>query len=147
MAKELVKSTDFFPTFSDDFFRPWNDWFYNGNFPGKLMNVPAVNITESKDNYTLKMAVPGMKKDDFKIDVGKSMLTISAEKEEEKEEQNKRYNRREYNYSSFSRSFTLPDEVKYDDIQASYENGVLSLLLPKKEDAKKSVGVRHVAVK
>ena len=88
-----------------------------------------------------------MKKEDFKIDVDGNILTISAEKEEKKEEKDKRYNRREYNYSSFSRSFTLPDKVKQEDIQATYENGVLALLLPKKEEARKAVAVKNIAVK
>jgi HSP20 family protein len=95
----------------------------------------------------VSLAVPGMEKEDFKIDVGGNILTISAEKEENKEEKDKRYNRREYNYSSFSRSFTLPDEVKQENIQATYENGVLALLLPKKVEAGKAIAVKNIAVK
>ena len=77
----------------------------------RAMNVPAVNITEQKNDYLVSLAAPGMKKDDFKIDVDGNMLTISSEKEENKEEKDKKFTRKEYSYSSFSRSFTLPDEV------------------------------------
>jgi HSP20 family protein len=147
MSKELVKSTGFLPTVFDEFFRPWNEWFDNGNFAGRILNVPAVNIAESKDSYSLSLAVPGMKKTDFKIDVDGNILTISAEKEEKKEEKDKRYNRTEYNYSSFSRSFTVPDGVKKEDIHATYDNGVLTLLLPKKEEVKKAVVTKSIAVK
>jgi HSP20 family protein len=128
----LIKKTNVLPPFVDDFFKPWNDWFDNGF--EKTLSVPAVNITENNGQYNVSIAAPGMKKDDFKISVEGDMLTISAEKEESKED--KKYNRREYNYSSFSRSFTLPEEVKRDKIEAKYEDGVLNLILPKSEAAK-----------
>ena len=147
MSKELARSTGFSPTVFGEFFKPWNEWFDNGDFSGRVLNVPAVNVAESKDYYSVALAVPGMKKEDFKIDVDGNILTISAEKEEKKEEKDKRYNRREYNYSSFSRSFTLPDKVKQEDIQATYENGVLALLKKKKEEARKAVAVKNIAVK
>lgn len=146
MSKEVARSVGLLPTVSE-FFKPWNEWFDNGEFLGRALNVPAVNIAESKDYYSISLAVPGMKKEDFKINVDGNILTISAAKEEKKEETDKKYNRREYNYSSFSRSFTLPDKVKQEDIQATYENGVLALLLPKKEEAKKVVTVKNIAVK
>jgi HSP20 family protein len=71
----------------------------------------------------VSLAAPGMKKEDFKIDVDGNMLTISSEKEETKEEKEKKFTRKEYNYSSFSRSFTLPDEVNKEKIDAKYEDG------------------------
>jgi HSP20 family protein len=108
--------------------------------------VPAVNITENKNDYTVSMAVPGMKKDDFEIDIDGNMLTISSEKEESKEENDEKYTRKEYNYSSFSRSFTLPEEVNKEKIEAKYEDGVLKLVLPRKEEAKKTEA-KHIAVK
>jgi HSP20 family protein len=147
MSKELARSTGLLPTVFDEFFKPWNEWIYKGDLSGKILNVPAVNIVEHKDYYSVSLAVPGMEKEDFKIDVEGNILTISAEKEEDKEEKDKRYNRREYNYSSFSRSFTLPDEVKQENIQATYENGVLALLLSKKGEAGKAVAVKNIAVK
>jgi HSP20 family protein len=76
-----------------------------------------------------------------------NMLTISCEKEESKEEKEEKFNRREYSYSSFSRSFTLPEEVNREKIDAKYEDGVLKLMLPKKEEAKKLAMGKHIAVK
>jgi HSP20 family protein len=147
-SKSLIRTRDLFPTLYDDFFKPWNDWFDNGGiYTGKVMTVPAVNIAESKDDYQISVAAPGMKKNDFNISVEGNILTISSEKEENKEEKDDRHTRREYNYSSFSRSFTLPDEVVQDKIDASYVEGVLKLSLPKKEEAKKVALSRHVSVK
>ncbi|HEX5153389.1 MAG TPA: Hsp20/alpha crystallin family protein [Parafilimonas sp.] len=130
----LTKRTSMLPSFVDDFFKPWNDWFDNGF--EKTLSVPAVNIAENDGHYNVSLAAPGMKKDDFKINLDGNLLTISAEKEETKEEKDEHYNRREYNYSSFSRSFTLPEEVKRDKIEAKYEDGVLNVMLPKNETAK-----------
>jgi HSP20 family protein len=146
-AKTLTRSAERTPALFDDFFRPWNEWFNNGgNLWGPVLSVPAVNITENKDNYEVSLAAPGMKKDDFKIDVDGNMLTVSAEKEETKEEKDKKFTKREYNYSSFSRSFTLPEEVNQEKIEARYEEGVLKLMLPRKEEAKK-IAAKHIAVK
>ena len=93
------------------------------------------------------MAVPGMKKNDFNIDVNGNLLTISSEKEESKDESNQQYTRKEYSYSSFTRSFTLPEDVNQEKIDAVYEDGVLKLTLPKKEEAKKLAASKHIAVK
>jgi HSP20 family protein len=142
----VTKATERMPSVFDDFFKPWNEWFDNGGLWGRTMTVPAVNITENKDEYLVSVAVPGMKKDDFKIDVDGNMLTISSEKEETREEKEKRFTRKEYNYSLFSRSFTLPDEVNKEKIEAKYEDGVLKLILPRKEEAKKPTA-KHIAVK
>ena len=147
MGTQLAKKTDFMPSVFDDFFKPWNNWFENDFFNGKSMNVPAVNITDNKDDFVVSLAVPGMKKDDFNIDVEGNMITISCNKEEKKEEKDSRYTRKEYNYSSFSRSFTLPDDVMNEKIEARYEDGVLKLMLPKKEEAKKMAISKHIAVK
>lgn len=146
-TRALTRSGEKLPTFFDDFFRPWNEWFDNGGFMGKTLTIPAVNITDNKDDFSVSLAVPGMKKDDFKIDVDGNMLTISCETEENKEEKEPKYTRKEYNYSSFSRSFTIPDEVDREKIDARYENGVLKLSLPKKEEVKKVAASKHIAVK
>ena len=146
-TKALMKSGEMFPTVFEDLFKPWNEWFDNGGFLGKVMKMPAVNVTDNKDNYLVSLAAPGMKKNDFKIDVEGTMLTISSEKEENKEEKESKYTRKEYNYSSFSRSFTLPDEVIKDKIEATYEDGVLKLKLPKSEESKKVIASKHIAVK
>ena len=143
--RTLAKRTERMPSFFEDFFnKPLLDLFDSG-FPSRTMNMPAVNITERKDDYLIAMAAPGLKKEDFKIDVEGNMLTISSEKEEENEE--KEYTRKEYSYSSFERSFTLPDEVNKDKIDAHYQDGVLELVLPKKEEAKKMAISQKITVK
>ena len=142
----LSKVAERMPSVFDDFFKPWNDIFDAG-LTGRIMNVPAVNITEQKDDYMVSLAAPGLKKEDFKIDVDGNMLTISSEKEEKKEEKEARYTRKEYSYSSFERCFTLPDGVNKEKIEAHYENGLLKLVLPKKEEAKKLAISKHIAVK
>jgi HSP20 family protein len=146
-TKALTRTDEMFPAVFEDLFKPWNEWFDNGGLWGRIMKVPAVNVTDNKDNYTVSLAVPGMKKSDFNIDIEGNMLTISNEKEESKEEKEARYTRKEYNYSSFSRSFTLPDEVIKDKVEANYEDGVLKLKLPKTEESKKIAASKHIAVK
>lgn len=142
-TKELAKRSEMFPAFFDDFFRPWNDWLGMS----KSLTTPAVNISEKKDHFEVSVAAPGLKKDDFNIDVEDNMLTISCEKEEKKEEKDERYTRKEYNYTSFSRSFTLPEEVVKDKIEAAYQDGVLRITLPKTEQTKKAALSKHIAVK
>lgn len=117
----------------------WMEKFFNApldeffNF-GKVMNVPAVNVTETDKDFRLSIAAPGLDKKDFTIDAFDDMLTISAEHSfEEKEEKNGRFNRREYNYSSWSRSFTLPENCNYGKIEAAYKNGELKIMIPKME--------------
>lgn len=148
-TKTLAKSTDVMPFVMDDFFRPWNEWLgtTSGGLWGRVSTIPAANITETKDDYKLFLCVPGMKKSDFNIDIEGNMLTISAEREEKIEEKDENFTRKEYNFSSFSRSFTLPDEVNREKIDATYVDGVLKLFLPKKEEAKKAAISKHVEVK
>lgn len=142
----LARLTERMPSVFDDFFKPWNVSF-QGGLVSPVMSVPAVNITEQKDNYLVSLAAPGLKKDDFKIDVDGNMLTISSEKEEKKEEKEEKCTRKEYSYSSFTRSFTLPDEVNKEKIEARYEDGLLKLVLPKKEEEKKSAISKQITVK
>ncbi|MBL7757443.1 MAG: Hsp20/alpha crystallin family protein [Chitinophagaceae bacterium] len=145
-AKSLARLNETIPSVFDDFFKPWNEWFENGGMIGRMLKVPAVNITEHEKEYQVALAAPGLKKDDFKIDMDGNMVTISSEKEESKEDKDKRYTRKEYSYSSFSRSFTLPEDVNRDKIEAKYEDGVLTLLLPRKEEVKKPAG-KQIAIK
>jgi HSP20 family protein len=146
-TKELVRTNEAFPTLFDEFFRPREERFGNVGLWGKQLTMPSVNIIENKDDYKISVAAPGLKKSDFIIDVDGNMLTISCEKEESKDEKDARHTRKEYSFSSFSRSFTLPDEVFKDKIEAAYEDGVLKLVLPKKEEAKKLTLSKHIAVK
>lgn len=142
-----MKSTPSMPVLFDDFFKPWNEWFDEGSLWGRTLTVPAVNIKEDKDNFLVSLAAPGMKKDDFQIDMEGNMLSISCEKEETKEEKEVKFNRKEYNYTSFCRSFTIPEDVNKEKIEAKYEDGVLKLVLPKKEEVRKSVLSKHIQIK
>ena len=135
------------PSVFDEFFKPWNEWFDDSNFINRINKMPSVNITENGNHYNVSLAAPGLKKEDFKIDIDGNMLTISSEKEEKKEEKDEKYTRKEYSYSSFSRSFTLPEDVKQDGIEAKYEDGILNLKLPRKEDAKKATATKRITVK
>ena len=92
---------------------------------------PAVNISETEKDFVVEMAVPGFKKEDFKVKVENEVLIIEAEKKEEKVEEEKNYTRKEYSHESFCRSFRLPENVKEDMIMAGYEDGMLKLTLPK----------------
>ncbi len=100
------------------------------------MNFPAVNIFETNDDYELEFNVPGRKKEDFKITVDKSILSVSFEKKEEQKEETKKYIKKEFSAQSFKRSFTLDEKINANDINAKYENGILHLTLPKKEEVK-----------
>ena len=99
-------------------------------------NRPAVNIVEEKDGFNIEMAVPGLNKTDFNIDLDRNILTISASREEENNEDNVNYRRREFNYWNFSRSFTIGDKINAEKIKADYNDGILNITLPKKEEAK-----------
>ena len=141
----LAKFSTGMPSVCGDFFRPWNDWF-EGGFPVNTVKVPAVNITEQKNEYLVSLAAPGLKKEDFKIDVDGNVLTISSEKEEKSEEKDKKFSRKEYSYSSFRRSFTLPEEINQEKIEARYEDGILKILLPRNDEAKKP-SVKQISIK
>ena len=149
-TKDLIRKRESLPSLFNDFFRPWGSFFdTNGGSLIDTLNpvtMPAVNISENKERFEVTLAAPGMKKDDFNIDVDGNTLTISAETKEEKELKDDRYTRKEYSYSSFSRSFSLPDGVNKEKIDASYENGILKLSLPKTEEAKKAAS-KHISVK
>lgn len=135
-ARSLFPSTvDMFNEFFNDFngsdFRKWN--------------APAVNISENDKEYKLQLAVPGMKKEDFKIAIEENMLVVSAENKKENEEKTERYTRKEFSFSSFTRRFNLPDNVDDTQISANYENGIMHLNLPKKAEAKPAA--REISIK
>ena len=98
--------------------------------------VPAINIIEDQDNYRIELATPGLKKDNFKIEVDNNKLTISSEVSAEKINKNVNFTRKEFDFSSFTRTFALSDNINTDAIKATYKNGVLSITLPKKEEKK-----------
>ena len=96
--------------------------------------IPSVNITENKNEFKIEMAAPGLERKDFKVEIENDALCISSEKEQEEKEEDKNYTRREYSYSSFKRTFSLPDNCITDKIDAKYDNGILNITLPKKEN-------------
>lgn len=131
----LVKSSGYpvFPSLLDDFFRDWS----TTNFSDTNTTLPAVNIKENDNEFVVEVAVPGMNKNDFKIDLENNLLTISSEKVSNDEEKKGNYTRKEYSYQSFKRSFTLPKNiVDSDKIKAKYHAGELIIEIPKKEEAK-----------
>lgn len=130
------------PWFNDVFDSIINDSFFNEKFVNK---VPAVNIAETENEFHIELAVPGLKKEDFKINLDKNVLSVSAEKKTENVNESKKYSKREYSYNSFVRSFTLPETVDHAKIEAEYTDGILKLNVAKKEEAK--IQSREIAVK
>lgn len=126
-----------FPALFDDFFnRELFNW-ENNNFSTTSTTVPSVNIKETADHFEVEVAAPGMEKKDFNISLSGNLLTISSAKQQQQERQEDNYTRREFSYQSFQRSFDLPgDVVDADKINARYENGLLQLTIPKKEEAR-----------
>lgn len=121
----------------------WIDDFFNRDLPSAFsqnfntgLSLPKVNVRETAEEYFVEMAVPGMKKSDFKIELDNHMLLISTEMKEENEEKGDNYTRREFGYSSFKRSFSLPETIDDENIKAEYTDGILSVHLPKREEAK-----------
>ncbi len=101
-----------------------------------VLQFPPVNIVEKADHYHIQLAAPGMDKADFNVKVDGNVLTISAEKKEEQKNETDKMIRKEFSYKSFKRSFTLDEKIDAANISAKYENGVLHLGLPKKEEVK-----------
>ena len=135
-GRSLIRSAMLRPSVFEDMLRPMNEWL-DERWPFST-HVPAVNVKETDKAYEINLAAPGLEKNDCKIDLNGSMITISAEKEKTDEEKEDGFTRKEYNFNSFSRSFTLPEDTMADKIDANYVNGELRLLLPKKEGARKS---------
>jgi HSP20 family protein len=127
----IRKQPPFFPSLIDDFIN--TDW--NLKVPSFSGTVPAVNIKELDSQFEIELAVPGMNKDDFEIEVEDGVLSISSTQEEEQVNEKGKFTRREFSYSSFRRSFTLPDSVDPTKIDATYKEGVLLVLLPKDKEA------------
>jgi len=129
----VLKNRNFFPSIMDEFFG--KELLPNFFESHTGMSIPAVNVIESKDEFKIEVAAPGLNKEDFKVDVDNSILIISSEKEFKTEEKEGKFMRHEFSYSSFKRSFTLPDMVETDKIKASHKNGILTINIPKKDEA------------
>ncbi len=119
------------PNFMSEFFDQDDSWM------PKFMkhSLPAVNIKDLESKFEIELAVPGLSKKDINVSINHGILTISAEKKEEKEEKNKEYTRKEFSFSSFSRSFNLPENAEEEGIDANYEDGILKLSINKKKNA------------
>lgn len=130
------------PFFNDVFDSILNDSYFGNKL---VARIPAVNIAETENEFHIELAVPGLRKEDFKINLDKNTLTVSSEKKEDSVEEGKKFSKREYSYSSFNRSFTLPESADHSKIEADYTDGVLKLIVAKKEEAK--FQSREIAVK
>jgi HSP20 family protein len=127
------KRNSLMPGFNDVFDSIFNDTFFADRM---VTRVPAANISESTDHYHVDLAAPGLKKEDFKLNLERNVLSISVEQRTEDTQEERNYAKREYSYSSFVRSFTLPESADENGIQATYNNGVLAINIPKREEAK-----------
>ncbi len=131
------RSENVFPSIFDRFFNSdLMDWNMS-NFSSTNTSLPAVNVKETDNEFVIEVAAPGMSKNDFKVNFHNNVLTISSERKNEKEDKKEHYNRREFSYQSFQRSFTVADNsVDSDKINAKYNDGILHITLPKREEVK-----------
>ena len=133
----LMRFSNQYPSLFDRFFD--NDLFdwSSRNYSNTNTTLPSVNIKESNENFEVEVAAPGFTKDDFKIELNHDLLRVSSEKEIESEtKEGQHFSLREFSYQSFSRSFSLPNTADSERIGAKYENGILRIMIPKKEEAK-----------
>ncbi|MDB5004102.1 MAG: hspA [Mucilaginibacter sp.] len=128
--------------FFNDVYSLLNDSFLNEKLATR---TPAVNIAETDAQFEIELAVPGLSKEDIKINLDKNVLSVAADKKTETVDENKKYTKREYSFNSFSRSFTLPESADHSKIEADYTAGILKLTVAKKEEAK--FQSREIAVK
>ncbi len=130
----MLRRRNTLPSFVDEFL---GDDLFNRIFnENENVTVPSVNIKEGKEDFSIEVAAPGFDKKDFKVDLNNNVLEISSEKEIKEESKDDKVMRREFRYSSFKRTFTLPDTADTDKIKASYKDGILSINIPKKDEAK-----------
>ena len=122
-------------SYNDDVFNDLFNWS-NRQVVNTKTSQPSVNIKENEEGFVLELATPGVKKENLKLEINNDILTIASEVKQEKEETKENFSRREFSFQAFSRSFTLPDTVSGDSVKANYENGILTISIPKKEEAK-----------
>ena len=133
----LVRYQNQLPSLFDKFFNNELEGWNRNNFSDTNTTLPSVNIKENVDAFKVEVAAPGFEKSDFNIELNNDVLTISSEKQINNEvKEDERVTKKEFSYQSFSRSFTLPELVEDDKITAQYEKGILSITIPKKEEAK-----------
>jgi HSP20 family protein len=142
----IMRFSNQYPSLFDRFFE--NDLFNwsNKNFSNTNTTLPSVNIKESDEDFEVEVAAPGFTKNDFRIELNHDQLMVSSEKEIENESKDgQQFALREFSYQSFSRTFTLPNIADGEKIGAKYENGILKIVIPKKEEAKPKPA-RHIAI-
>ncbi|OCB75095.1 heat shock protein Hsp20 [Flavobacterium glycines] len=133
----IVRYQNQWPSLFDRFFNNDFESWNRDNFSKTNTTLPSLNIKENKDFFFVEVAAPGFEKSDFKIELNNDLLTVSSEKKLNNEvKDGERITKQEFSYQSFSRSFTLPELVDEEKISAKYENGILSISIPKKEAAK-----------
>lgn len=137
---KLIKSQELFPSLPSLINRFFEgdlmDWG-NDNFSSQNSTLPAVNVLENEDEFQIEVAAPGMKRDDFKVKYDNGRLIISSERREERKDKNQNYTRQEFSYQSFQRAFAVPESiVEGEKIEAKYNDGILHIILPKKEELK-----------
>lgn len=125
----IERSLGFPSLFGDALERFWSD--------ESVSWMPSVNIRERDEDYVIDLAVPGMDKKDFNVEVDNGLLTVSGERKEENNEENEKVTRREFHYGSFSRSFTLPETANPETVKAAYKDGILTLTIAKREESKR----------
>jgi len=130
----MLRNSRFLPGFSDDFFG--KDFMTDVFDSSANKTIPEVNVLENGDSFKIEVAAPGLDKKDFKIDLNNNVLTISSEKEAKNEDEKENYIRREFSYSSFQRSFSLPESVDKEKIKANHKDGILKIEIPKRDEAK-----------
>ena len=130
----LIRKSAYLPHRENDYFG--KDFLSTFFSDGADYSVPAVNIKENENRFEIELAAPGLSKKDFDINLEKDVLTISSEKEVNNESENENYMRKEFGFTSFKRSFKVPEIVNAEKIKASFKNGVLNIELPKMDGAK-----------
>jgi len=130
----MLRNKRFLPAFEDDFFG--KDFLADIFDSSANKSIPEVNVIENAEEFKIDVAAPGLAKDDFKVDLHNNVLTISSEKEVRNLEEKEKYVRREFSYSSFQRSFSLPESVNQEKISAQHKDGILTLVIPKRDEAK-----------
>lgn len=141
MATREMTETSGFPVF-EELLKPWNEWNDKASVFARSITIPPANISGNEERYVLSLAIPGLKREDLKIALEGSILCISSQKEEIEE----RFTLKEFSFYSFTRSFTLPEDVKPDLIEAKYEDGLLRIVLPRKEKVKPTTATTQIAV-
>jgi len=146
-AMALMRFSNQYPSLFDRFFD--NDLFdwSTRNYSNTNTTLPSVNIKESDEDFEVEVAAPGLNKNDFRIELNHDQLTVSSERENENESKDgQQFTLREFSYQSFSRTFTLPNTADSEKIGAKYENGILRIIIPKKEEARPRPA-RQIAIK